>query len=74
MITASELINLVEADRQARGMSAAGYAAFLGINKGYYSRLRNGKRKPSINILRILKATLPDLHSQVDDYLSTITD
>ena len=74
MITASELLKLVDADRQDRGMSHVGYAAFLGISKTYWTRLRKGERLPSLNVLKALKARLPDLRPEIENYIAGLTE
>ena len=74
MITASELLKLVDADRQDRGMSHVGYAAFLGISKTYWTRLRKGERLPSLNVLKALKARLPDLRPVIENYIVGLTE
>lgn len=74
MITADELIKLVDADRQARGMNHTDYSAYLGISKTYWTRLRNGERKPTINVLKILKEKIPTLKPQIDAYIASLTE
>lgn len=74
MITADELMILVEVDRAARGLSGAGYATFLGISKGYYSRLVGGQRRPSISFCTILKTKLPELRQHIDLYITGLTE
>jgi hypothetical protein len=74
MITASELLELVDKDREARGMSHTGYAIFLGISKTYWTRLRTGQRRPTPTVIKAIKARIPELRQKCDDFTIGLTD
>lgn len=71
-MTAIELMALVDKDREARGMSRAGYAAYLGIHKSNYTRLLSGERQPSNKFLDKLAHRVPALWPDIEAYIKGI--
>jgi len=67
--TLSTLIKAVEGEWVKRKWDQNDFCDFLGINKSVWSRVRNGRRTPSLNLLTLLKQKLPEVKPYVDEYL-----
>lgn len=67
--TLSVLIKAVEGEWVKRKWDQSDFCDFLGIHKSAWSRVRNGKRTPSLNLLTLLKQKLPEVSPYVEEYL-----
>ena len=67
--TLSILIKAVEGEMVKRKLDQRAFCSFLGVHETNWSRVRNGRRTPSLNLLTLLKQKLPEVGDYVDDYL-----
>jgi len=67
--TLSVLIKAVEGEMVKRKLDQRAFCSLLRIHETNWSRVRNGKRTPSLNLLTLLKQKLPEVGNYVDDYL-----
>lgn len=67
--TLSILIKAVEGEWVKRKWNQHDFCEYTGINESDWSRVRNGKRTPSLNLLTLLKQKLPEVSPYVEEYL-----
>jgi len=64
------LIKAVESELARRQMDYKAFKSVVGIHESTWSRIRNGKRPPSFNVLTLLKQRLPKVSKYVEDYMN----
>jgi len=65
----SVLIKAVEGEMVKRKLDQRALCVFLGIHETNWSRVRNGRRTPNLNLLTLLKQKLPEVSPYIEEYL-----
>ena len=71
-MTGVELMRLVDKDREARGLSRAAYARYIGIDKSAYTRYLSGERSLSNDFLEKLAHKVPALYPDICAYQESL--
>ncbi len=70
-MTKKELIAEVLKAQAKRQLNDSRFAELLGIDNTLWSRLKSTERSPSLDVLRSIMRTLPELQLKVMDYITT---
>lgn len=68
-MNAQGLIEAVEERRHALGWTDEALARALGVSRPLWSQIRSGKRQVTLNVVRGVLRTFPDLETQVLAFL-----
>jgi len=64
-----ELIEAVEERKRSLGWTDEALARALGVSRPLWSQIRSGKRRVTLDVVRGILRTFPDLEAQVMEYL-----
>jgi len=68
--TMVDLIDVLEEERRRRKLDSNAFSKLLGISYCDYSRMKNRRRRPSLNTLIHIRRYLPHLKRHVDAYMA----
>lgn len=65
----TQLIKALRGAQQRRKMGDKAFSRHLKISDSYWWMIKNGKRRPSLNLCRTIYNQMPEVSSDVDDYM-----
>lgn len=67
--TTNDLLQVLEAERTKLMLNQGEFSNFLGISESYYSMLKTGDRRPTLNFLTLVMQKLPHLTPEVTIFM-----
>jgi len=74
VLKTDDLLVAIEEERIRLKMDQRAFSSFLGISESYYSMLKSGDRKPSLQILSIFMQKLPRFTPEITVFIKHLRD